>query len=269
MSARTEAKKWFTVDFMKCLHAGVPLEKAVKFKRFLEKCTSQVVQCQREILFAESTCHPYFLHISRWCWLKREFTWLLTILAREMLATPEGQGKSYVIIVDFLTHVNHSTIFLSVIWHFNAININLDNVHAFVSYNASYMKKEILALNLVLEVWPVVFKQMNKVVTLVKKKFCQSPLYHCLYCEFMDSEGIKPKLPVYAVLTRWGTWIDAVTNTWYVKRVSIEVVSAAASFKELKSLLDTDYCHLNSQALFIDKYSCIWIFLQKYFNMLP
>ena len=62
------------------------------------------------------------------------------------------------------------------------------------------------------------------------------------------------------MLTRWGTWVDAVTYlSEYLDMLkeflsSEGVVSAAASFKELKSLLDTNFCCLKSQALFIQNH---------------
>ena len=76
----------------------------------------------------------------------------------------------------------------------NAYNINLDNVLAFVSESAQYMRKAYKdtlhgiipnsyhvccvahMLSLVLEILPTIFKEMNTLVTLIKRVFCQSPL---------------------------------------------------------------------------------------------
>ena len=182
------------------------------------------------------------------------------------LAIPEGWGKFY--IIDFLNCVSHSTVSQSVIRHLNAYNTSLDNELAFVPDDARYMReafREMVpnacyigclthALSLVLEVWSVVFKKMSQVVALVKKVLCQSPLRHQLYCEFMESKGINPKLPVYVVLPRWGAWVDVVSYlAVYIDILkellsSKEVVSVAAFLTELKNVLDTGFCHIKGKS---------------------
>ena len=108
------------------------------------------------------------------------------------LAIPEGQGESYIIGLDFLARVNNITVSQSVIRHLNAYNINLDNVLAFVSESAQYMRKAYkdtlhgifpnsyhvcCVAHMLLEI----FKEMNTLVTLIKKVFCESPLRHRLH----------------------------------------------------------------------------------------
>ena len=51
-------------------------------------------------------------------------------------------------------------------------------------------------LSLVLEIWPTIFKEMNTLVTLIKRVFCQSPLHCRPFRDFMENSGVRPKLPV-------------------------------------------------------------------------
>ena len=69
-------------------------------------------------------------------------------------------------------------------------------------------------LSLVLEIWPTIFKEMTTLVTLIKRVFCQSLLCRRLFRDFMERSGVRPKLhvPVYPVLTRCGTWVNAVAE---------------------------------------------------------
>ena len=101
---------------------------------------------------------------------------------------------------------------------------------------------------------------MNRVVTLVKRVFCQSPLRRHLYREYMIEKGVEPKLLIYAVLTRWGSWVNAVSylaDYLVVLRDFLHsgnVTSDSAYFCELQTLLSTSFDGLYCEALFIKKY---------------
>ena len=81
-----------------------------------------------------------------------------------------------------------------------------------------------------------------------------------MFRDFMERSGVRPKLPVYTVLTRWGTWVNAVAYLAEYLDVlgefisSGEVTSGSACFGELKVLLSTNVCRLKTEALFIKKH---------------
>ncbi|RXN06484.1 CGG triplet repeat-binding 1 [Labeo rohita] len=128
----------------------------------------------------------------------------------------------------FLDRVNFSTVSQAVISCLNTNNINFNDVWAFVTDSASYMKKAYntilhglfpnashvtcLAhlLQLVLEVFPDKFEELNRMCALVKWVFCQSPKRRLELRAFMMQQGLSPLMPVFAVQTRWGSWIKAV-----------------------------------------------------------
>ena len=108
-------------------------------------------------------------------------------------------------------------------------------------------------LSLVLEIWPTIFKEMNTLVTLIKRVFCQSPLHCRPFRDFMENK-------LNYLLTRWGTWVNAVAYLAEYLDVlgefisSGEVTSRSACFGELKALLSTNVCRLKTEALFIKKH---------------
>ncbi len=65
-------------------------------------------------------------------------------------------------------------------------------------------------LQLVLEVFPDTFEELNRMCALVKRVFCQSPKRRLELRAFMMQQGLSPLMPVFAVQTRWGSWIKAV-----------------------------------------------------------
>ncbi len=95
-----------------------------------------------------------------------------------------------------LDRVNFSTVSQAVISCLNSNNANFNDVWAFVTDSSSYMKKAYntiihglfpnanhvtclaYLLQLVLEVFPDTFEELNRMCALVKRVFCQSPKRH-------------------------------------------------------------------------------------------
>ena len=190
-----EARRRFTVDFVKMLvHSQIPMEKASQLKWFLEKYTNQggtvpgADTLRRKYLPLLLPPHKEalkeILSGKKLYIVADESTDVCQRNVFVTLGIPEGQGRSYIIGIDFFSHVNYSTVSQAVIRSLNAFNVNLDDVLAFVSDNARYMIKafnDVLSglmpnanhvccfthiLSLVLEIWPTVFTGMNRVLML-------------------------------------------------------------------------------------------------------
>ena len=65
-------------------------------------------------------------------------------------------------------------------------------------------------LNLVLQVFPDTFEDLNRVCALVKRVFCKAPQRRQELRAYMQALGLAPVMPVFAVMTRWGSWTEAV-----------------------------------------------------------
>ncbi len=108
----------------------------------------------------------------------------------------------------FLDRVNFSTVSQAVIFCLNSNNINFNDIWAFVTDSASYMKK---AYNTILH---GLFPNANHVTCLAQLLqlffFCQSSKRRLELKAFMMQQGLSPLMPVFAVQTRWGSWIKAV-----------------------------------------------------------
>ncbi len=118
----------------------------------------------------------------------------------------------------FLDCVNFSTVSQAVISCLNSNNANFNDVWAFVTDSASYMKKAYktilhglfpnanhvtcLAHLLQLVQFPDTFEELNRMCALVKRVFCQSPKRHLELRAFMMQQGLSPLMPVFAVRIR-------------------------------------------------------------------
>ncbi|CAB1328790.1 unnamed protein product, partial [Coregonus sp. 'balchen'] len=120
----------------------------------------------------------------------------------------------------FLDRVNFTTVSQAVISSLNNNGVDFNNVSAFVSDSASYMKKAFTSilkglfpnsvyvtcfahlLSLVLDVFPEMFEDVNRLCAL-------APQRRLALTSFMLENGHSTVMPVYAVQTRCGSWIRA------------------------------------------------------------
>ncbi len=176
-----------------------------------------------------------------------------------------------------LDRVNFSTVSQAVISCLNSNNANFNDVWAFVTDSASYMKKAYntilhglfpnanhvtcLAhlLQLVLEVFPDTFEELNRMCALVKRVFCQSPKRHLELRAFMMQQGLSPLMPVFAVQTRWGSWIKAVQylagNIDVLQGFIPTLPPTSKAVRDLGVLLEENGKLLKVQATFIVEHS--------------
>ncbi|RXN07774.1 H-2 class II histocompatibility E-S beta chain-like protein [Labeo rohita] len=177
----------------------------------------------------------------------------------------------------FLDRVNFSTVSQAVISCLNTNNINFNDIWAFVTDSASYMKKAYntilhglfpnashvtcLAhlLQLVLEVFPDKFEELNRMCALVKRVFCQSPKRRLELRAFMMQQGLSPLMPVFAVQTRWGSWKKAVQcleeNIDILQGFIPTLPPTSKAVRDLGVLLEGNGKLLKVQASFIVEHS--------------
>ena len=275
------------LDFTKALvEADIPLEKAPKLTAFLQKYCKQggslpapshlrsdylpelFPQYVEDIKGAVEGKAVYVL--------LDETTDACGRCVLGILLQPVGEPPLAADIV-FLERVNFNTVSQAVISCLNSYNINFDDVWAFVTDSASYMKKAFntilhglfpnsrhitcLAhlLNLVLEVFPDTFEDLNRVCALVKRVFRKAPQRRLELRAYMQALGVAPVMPVLAVVTRWGSWIEAVQylaenlDILYDFIPSLPLSSKAV--RDLRELLEEKKNTLKAHAIFIVEHS--------------
>ncbi len=119
----------------------------------------------------------------------------------------------------FHEKVNFTTVSQAVIATLNTTKINFKYMNKDFNTvpqgpfpNAKHITCLAHLLTLVLEVFPDTFKGINQVCSMVKKVFCKAPQHHRELLAYMQALCLAPIMPVFAVLTRWASWIDAVPH---------------------------------------------------------
>lgn len=280
-------RKEFVLDFIKTLaEADVPLEKAPKFSGFLKKYCKQGGAIPAPSHLRTDYLPELFPHYIQDIKDAVQGKDLYVILdettdacgrsALAIMLQPVGDRPVLADLV-FLERVNFTTVSQALIRCLSNNLVDFNNVWAIVSDGASYMKKAFSdifkglfpnsthvtcfahLLNLILQIFPEVFEDMNKLCALVKRVFCQSPQRRRQLREFQQEKGFTPHMPVFAVQTRWCSWITAVG---YLAE-NIDVLSdfldtlCGASAKcvlDLKELLKQKTL-LKTQATFIVEHS--------------
>ncbi len=163
----------------------------------------------------------------------------------------------------------------AVISFLNSNNANFNDVWAFVTDSASYMKKAnntilhglfpnanhvtCLAHLLQLVQFPDTFEELNRMCALVKRVFCQSPKRRLELRAFMMQQGLSPLMPVFAVQTRWGSWIKAVRylagNIDVLQGFIPTLPPTSKAVRDLGVLLEENGKLLKVQATFIVEHS--------------
>ncbi|KAJ8359049.1 hypothetical protein SKAU_G00155740 [Synaphobranchus kaupii] len=104
-------------------------------------------------------------------------------------------------------------------------------------------------------VLPEVLVDLNRVCALVKKVICQAPQCRLQLRSFM----MNPVMPIYAVQTRWCSWVRAaeyLTEHLDVLSAFIQTLPDTAScVKELRQLLRDQKAELQAQAMFVVEHS--------------
>ncbi|XP_046879422.1 uncharacterized protein LOC124469923 [Hypomesus transpacificus] len=280
----TAERKEFILDLTRTLiEADIPLEKAPKLSTFLQKHCKQggsipapshlrtedlpelYPQYEQDIKDAVAGKDIYIV--------LDETTDACGRCALAILLQPVGE-RAVVADLAFFEKVNFTTVSQAVISCLNNFAVDFNRVWAFVSDSASYMKKAFTCIleglfpnsrhitcfahliNLVLEVFPEVFGEVNRLCALVKKVFCQAPQRRLQLRAFMLEKGHSSVMPVYAVQTRWGSWVHAVEYlAEYMDVVSDFTATLPKTAKCVKDLLEEQKAQLKAQAVFIVEHS--------------
>jgi len=178
----------------------------------------------------------------------------------------ENSGKIFLLYSDVLEKTNHSTIakaFDKAMFTLWPEGIKHDNVLIFVSDAAPYMVKAgraictlyskmvhvtcvAHAIHRVAEEIRTNFQDVDKLISCVKKIFLKSPYRTQMFKTL--APGIP--LPPEPVITRWGTWLNAVNyyceNFSYVKKVVLELNhDDSTNIKEAKKLMSESSLEAN------------------------
>lgn len=283
----TAERKEFVLDLTKALvEADIPLEKAPKLAAFLKKYCKQggSVPAPSHLRsdYLPELFPQYVEDIKRAVEgqaiyvVSDETTDACGRCVLAIILQPVGKPPLAADLV-FLERVNFSTVSQAVISCLNCYNIKFSDVWAFVTDSASYMKKAFntilhdlfpnskhitcLAhlLNLVLEVFPDIFEDLNRVCGLVKKVFCKAPQRRLELRAYMQAQGLAPVMPVFAVLTRWGSWIEAVQylaeNLDILYDFTLTLPLSSKAVCDLRQLLEEKRDVLKAQAIFIVEHS--------------
>lgn len=283
----TAERKEFIYDFIKTfIEADIPLEKTSKFSSFLQKYCKQGGSIPAPShLRSDYLPHlfPQYLEDIKQAVngspvyvIADETTDACGRCALAILLQPVGKPPVAADLV-FLDRVNFSTVSQAVISCLNSNNIDFNDVWAFVTDSASYMKKAYntilyglfpnavhitcLAhlLQLVLAVFPETFEELNRMCGLVKRVFCQSPQRRLELRAFMMQQGLSPLMPVFAVQTRWGSWIKAVQ--YLAENIDIlhgfiqTLPLSSKAVRDLRVLLEENGKLMKIQATFIVEHS--------------
>lgn len=275
------------LDFTKALvEADIPIEKAPKLAVFLQKYCKQggslPAPSHLRSDYLPELFPQYVEDIKRAVEGKAVYVLLdettdacgRCVLA--ILLQPVGRPPLAADIV-FIDRVNFNTVSQAVISCLNSYNINFSDVWAFVTDSASYMKKAFntmlhglfpnsihvtcLAhlLNLVLQVFPDTFEDLNRVCALVKRVFCKAPQRRQELRAYMQALGLAPVMPVFAVLTRWGSWIEAVQYLAENLDILCDFVPSlplsSKAVRDLRVLIEEKETTLKAHAIFIVEHS--------------
>lgn len=94
---------------------------------------------------------------------------------------------------------------------------------------------------------------------LVKRVFCKAPQCRLELQAYMQAQGLAPVIPVFVVLTRWGSWIEATQylaenqDILYDFRPTLPLSPKAV--RDLRELLEEKRDVLKAQAIFIVEHS--------------
>ncbi|CAB1316474.1 unnamed protein product [Coregonus sp. 'balchen'] len=164
----------------------------------------------------------------------------------------------------FLDKDNFTTMSQGVISCLNNNGVDFNNVWAFVSDSASYMKTAFISIlkglfpnsgHITCFAYLLSLEDVNRLYALVKKVSCQAP-QRCLELRsFMLENCHSPVMPVYAVQTRWGSWICAVKYLAEYMDVLTDFTTTlpetAKCVQDLCELLREHKAQLKAQAVFI------------------
>uniref|UniRef100_H3B044 HAT C-terminal dimerisation domain-containing protein n=1 Tax=Latimeria chalumnae TaxID=7897 RepID=H3B044_LATCH len=196
----------------------------------------------------------------------------------------------------YLHAVNYNTISQAIVKCLNKFGVDLSNISAFISDNATYMSK---AYNQVLQgllpnsvhltwnghivalasdIWRANFPEVDKLIAIVKKvfKYCPSRKLH--FKQHLQSavqavgSNLRVKLPPEPVKTRWGSWYAATEyHAQYIPfyptfvEEEMEITPNTQVLKELKCLLDNSET-LQVQLNLITRYGKELVDLIKWFK---
>ncbi len=283
----TAERKEFIFDFTKTfIEADIPLEKTSKFSPFLQKYCKQGGSVPAPSHLRSDYLPQLFpqyledikqaVHGSTVYVIADETIDACGRCVLAILLQPVGKPPVAADLI-FLDRVNFSTVSQAVISCLNSNNVNFNDVWAFVTDSASYMKKAYntilhglfpnanhvtcLAhlLQLVLEVFPDTFEELNRMCALVKRVFCQSPKRRLELRAFMMQQGLSSLMPVFAVQTRWGSWIKAVQylagNIDVLQGFIPTLPPTSKAVRDLGVLLEENGKLLKVQATFIVEHS--------------
>ena len=283
----TAERKEFVLDFTKALvEADIPLEKAPKLSAFLQKYCKQggslPAPSHLRSDYLPELFPQYVEDIKGAVGGKAIYVLLdettdacgrcvLGILLQPVAETPMAAD------IVFLERVNFNTVSQAVISCLNSYHVDFDDVWAFVTDSASYMKKAFKTilhglfpnsrhitclahlLNLVLQVLPDTFEDLNRVCALVKRVFCKAPQRRLELRAYMQSLGVAPVMPVLAVVTRWGSWIEAVQYLAENLDILCDFIPSlplsTKAVRDLRGLLEEKKNTLKAHAIFIVEHS--------------
>jgi hypothetical protein len=264
-NSKTE-KQDFNYDLAKAMvESNIPLYNLEKkpFKDFLKKYTKFEIP-------SESTLRKYYVDnvydatLQRvksavadqpvWACIDETTDILGRYVANCIVGLFDESKSSFLVNVQFLPQVNHTTVSRFLIESLNSVGINLDNFLVCVTDGAAYMKKALegvsilapkmihincLAHNLhrvaekIRELNPVV----DKLIANGKKVFRKAPVRR----QKLREMGVP--LPPDPIITRWGTWLRA--TEYYLENVDkLSIVvndfdeNDSHSIGQLKALLD-------------------------------
>lgn len=227
----------FTMDLAKCfLEANIPLHKMShpKMKIFLEKHTKYAAPSESILrqkclptLYEECVVKMKERAANNYIWVSLDECTdceqrFVANFVFGVLGVESERGRSYLFSSKVLTRTNSGTIATFFDETNNDLNINKENVLLAVTDAAPYMVAAMEALKVlypnmihvtcaahglhrVAELVRVKFKDVNKLISNVKKTFTNAPRRKLLFQNMFS----KIPLPPRPVITRWGTWIEA------------------------------------------------------------
>lgn len=227
----------FTMDLAKCfLEANIPLHKIThpSMKGFLEKHTkyaapSESVLRQKCLPTLYDECIEKMKKIAadNYIWVSLDECTdceqrFVANFVFGVLGVEKERGRSYLFASKVLTKTNSVTIAQFFDESLNELNVDKSKVLLVVTDAAPYMVAAMEALKVlypkmlhvtcaahglhrVAEVVRTNFKDVNKIISNVKKTFTNAPRRKLLFQDMFP----KIPLPPRPVITRWGTWIEA------------------------------------------------------------
>ncbi|KAK1889393.1 Phosphoglucosamine mutase, partial [Dissostichus eleginoides] len=175
------------------------------------------------------------------------------------------ENQYYLVDVIFMDRCNHSTVAQAIIRSFHSNNLDLNDVWAVVTDNASYCLKayrEILkglmpnsvhvtclchVINLVGETWQHYryFSDAASLVAAMRSVFCRKPARKRRWVSFLiNKEFVHTKAPPESVGSRWNSWFEAVQyhaeHVHLYREFLLEENSSAQAVTNILSLLETE-----------------------------